>query len=169
MIEKEIFKKFEPEIEQVDLRSRPSVRRAMVRRAKFELTERDLNVLRFLLEMKFSDLDSLHALFFRITKDGSLSASTYWARERLWQLEKEEFIKRQTLFVEKRVWFLATQKAASLLQVSMPIEQRLRALREVDIRFFHHDRFVLSARRDLETLNSKCKWDLRPAVTVREI
>ena len=70
----------------------PVIERKVRSTRGFRLTDRELDILEFVLEMKFSTLEELHAKFFKVTKWGSTSNSLIWARQRIFQLVKSEFV-----------------------------------------------------------------------------
>ena len=62
----------------------------VVRRENFRMTSRDLDILEFILEMKFSTIEDIHSNFFKFTKDGEQSSCLRWARERVSNLVRSE-------------------------------------------------------------------------------
>ena len=65
------------------------------------LTERDLEVISFVNEMKFASLDELYFKFFKVLKSGAESKSQWWARERVSGLVKSKFLSRVYSFNER--------------------------------------------------------------------
>ena len=80
------------------------------------LQKRDLEVLKFCLEMRFSDLESLYQRFFLITKEGEKSQSDWWARERIGLLRRHGFLISQRLTFTGLSYYLATEKAHIALE-----------------------------------------------------
>jgi hypothetical protein len=59
---------------------------------KVKLTRRDLEILKFILEMKFASLAEIHWRFFRNLANGSESRSKIWSDQRLRQLCQAGFL-----------------------------------------------------------------------------
>lgn len=82
-----------------------------IREVKLELTERDLNLLSFVLEMKFASFQQLYRKYFSTTYGGAYSVSTSWAERRLLQLVKADYLKFTYSLLEKEKLYVCTQKA----------------------------------------------------------
>ena len=73
-------------------------------------------MLKFCLEMRFSDLESLYQRFFLITKKGEKSKFDWWARERIGLLRRHGFLISQRLTFTGLSYYLATEKALIALE-----------------------------------------------------
>lgn len=124
---------------------------------KIKMRTRDIEILKFLLEMKFSTLEELHRKFFRETRDGIESTSLRWARERLALLIGAGFVKTETQIFKKTL-YLATQRSYLYLKNSFPEQEFCRPTGEIDKYTLDHDLTVLRLRLDLEGNNQVSTW-----------
>lgn len=122
------------------------------------LSERDFEILKFINEMKFADVQTIHAKFFKVTKTGESSTSNRWARERLVALEQHGLLKRQNLFCDARAWYLVARRGWYLIRDRCAGEMLPRPCHSIDIRTFYHDRAVLGARLKFEREGKVAKW-----------
>lgn len=120
-------------------------------------TSRDLDILEFLLEMKFSSLRDIHSRFFSITRDGGKSSSLRWTRERVGILMKHGFIKIVSHICDMKLYLL-TQKGYFFLKNSRTLKEYCLPLREVDRRTFEHDSLVIALRNELEYQAEVSGW-----------
>lgn len=75
-----------------------------------QLTQRDLEIISFVCDMKFASLDDIYEKYFKKLKDGTLSKSTWWARQRLNELFKHKYLNRIYSFSERKAYYLGTLK-----------------------------------------------------------
>ncbi len=122
------------------------------------LTERDLDVLSFIHEMKFASIDDIHTKFFKVLKSGSESKSTWYARERLSQLVKANYLNRVYSFNERKPYFLGTNKSYLALVRSCPDKLITRPLEKIDYNIFEHDKTLLQLRLKLESEGKITSW-----------
>jgi hypothetical protein len=125
---------------------------------RIEITKRDLEILRFCLEMKFSDLESIYRKFFSANIDGSKSKSILWARERVNQLNRFGYLHSQRASFSGYAYFLTTKLGQLTLKNFYPDQDFVRPTKTIDIRFFEHDRFVLKSRVYLEAQAGVTSW-----------
>lgn len=123
----------------------------------YRFTDRELDVLEFVLEMKFSTLEDLHAKFFKVTKLGTVSNSLIWARQRVHKLVKSEMLQILTE-VCARPLYVITQKGYLFLRNSRSQKNYCRPLLDVDGRFFDHDQRVAQIRIVLENSGVVKEW-----------
>lgn len=129
----------------------------VVRRENFRMTSRDLDILEFILEMKFSTIEDIHSNFFKFTKDGEQSSCLRWARERVANLVKSEFLKvvkdvcYQTLYI-------VTQKGYFYLRNSRTDRTYPRPISDVDGRYYDHDQKVIQIRTVLQQSEIALHW-----------
>ena len=57
------------------------------------LTDRDFEVLEFIMDMKFAGVDEVFEKFFKVTLSNEPAKSSLWAKKRLMQLEQGKFLK----------------------------------------------------------------------------
>jgi len=123
----------------------------------FRFTDRELDILEFILEMKFSTLEDIHSKFFKVTKNGSISNSFIWARQRIATLVKSEYLQILADVCAKPLYVL-TQKGFLFLKNSRLSKNFCRPLFSVDTRFFDHDQRVAQVRIALEKSGIVKSW-----------
>lgn len=145
------------EVDATDLRgTQKGERRADFRKVK--LTRRDLEILKFILEMKFASLDEIHWRFFRTLENGQESQSNVWADQRLRQLCQAGFLERTRSFSESVSLYLVTSRGHRALLANQPNYGWVRPSGAFDLRTFDHDRFVLRSRLELEQRAGIVDW-----------
>lgn len=126
--------------------------------AKVVLTERDFEILEFIMDMKFAGVEEVFERFFKITMSKESAKSTEWARKRLCQLEKANFLKSVRSFSESTRYYVTTFKAYYALTQFNPEKFVSKPSGGFDQRTFLHDRGVLRARLYLESLRLVNSW-----------
>lgn len=127
-------------------------------RSAVRLTERDLDLFRFVLEMKFASLEDLHRKFFRRLPNGEESHSLGWAQERLGQLKKAGYLSAQFSFSESARLYTATMQAYRAVEANDPSGEWVKPVGGFDLRLFDHDRFVIQSRLELEEKAGATDW-----------
>lgn len=127
-------------------------------REGIRLTKRDLEVLRFVLEMKFVSIDEIYERFFKVKMNGEISKSNWWARDRVYQLKKQGFLRAVSFYTEARSFYVATSKAYHLLRESYSFEQICFPSSSIEIRTFRHDWLVTKCRLELEKKRGISSW-----------
>ena len=79
------------------------------------ITSRDLEILEFILSMKFSSIEDIHLKFFKVTRSGEESTSLRWARERVNSLKDKGFVQTLNNVCNKSL-FLITKKGYQFLK-----------------------------------------------------
>lgn len=125
---------------------------------RLQLSERDHEIFRFLLEMKFASLDELYFRFFRVNRDGSDSKSAWWARERLAVLRKHRFLTPVRLYSEPKIYFLPTAAAYRAVRMKCAGETVCKPAGQIDFNQFEHDSNLLWLRLDLEDRAKVTEW-----------
>ncbi len=74
------------------------------------LTSRDLEVIEFIVDMKFASVEDVFHKFFKVTLKDESALSDLWARKRLLQLEQGKFLKAKKVQTEKSLYYMATFK-----------------------------------------------------------
>lgn len=122
------------------------------------LTERDFEILEFIMDMKFAGIEEVFERFFKITMSNESAKSSEWARKRLCQLEKANFLKSVRSFSESTRYYVTTFKAYYALTQFNPEKFVSKPSGGFDQRTFLHDRGVLRARLHLESLRLVNLW-----------
>lgn len=121
------------------------------------VTERELEILEFILKMKFSTLKDIHSKFFLKTKRNELSTSTVWARQRLCNLCDAGFIERNSDLYSRSL-FTITRKGYFYLRNLKPNNANCRPLFTIDTRTLDHDLKVIRVRKHIEQNNLGFNW-----------
>lgn len=129
----------------------------VVREDSFRFTSRDLDILEFVLEMKFATIQDIHSKFFRFTRSGQESSSLRWARERLAILVRTKMLEPLKEVCHKTLYVL-TQKGYLYLRNSRDQKNYCRPLLDVDGRTFDHDQRVIQSRIALESSGQIKEW-----------
>lgn len=122
------------------------------------VTQRDLEVLRYVLEMKFASSDELFFRFFETRPSGEKATSQEFMRRRLIELEEVGLLKRERLDFYAGVHFLATKTARHLLQQAFPSQYFLKPISKVNGVHFLHDSMVARCRREFELSLGITEW-----------
>lgn len=122
------------------------------------LTNRDLEIIKFINEMKFSSLDEIHFKFFKTLKDGTESKSQWWARERLSDLAKAKYIIKRYSFNERKSYYLGTMKGYLALLKRYPSDVSVKPLAKIDFSTFDHDKLVMQIRLQYEQQGVIKNW-----------
>lgn len=123
----------------------------------FRITSRDLDILEFVLEMKFATIQDIHAKFFRFTRSGQESSSLRWARERIANLINTKMIEPLKEVCHKTLYVL-TQRGYLYLRNSRTQKNFCRPLLDVDSRTYDHDQRVIQLRIALESSGVAKEW-----------
>lgn len=115
-----------------------------------ELTDRDLEILRFVIEMRFSSVEAVFKKFFYVTRTEAVAKSQAWAQKRLSQLEKAKFLSAVYNFADRTKYFSGTLKAYYALSNLNPQLSLVKPTGGVDQRTFGHDRTLLDLRIQFE-------------------
>lgn len=124
---------------------------------KIRITHRELDILEFVLNMKFATIENIHFQFFRLPKEGGVSSSLRWARERVALLVKSEFL-NPVRDVCHRTLYIVTQKGYFYLKNSRPQSNVSRPNASIDGRTYNHDQKMIDLRLSLESSGQVQKW-----------
>lgn len=122
------------------------------------ITSRDLEILEFVNDMKFANLEVLHLRFFSRPRGGGTSKSTWWARERIQALRSLGLVKPVRIYTEGQSYFVATDLAFHILSSMKPERLHAKPLESIDIRSFEHDKRILYSRVALELGGRAKEW-----------
>jgi len=126
-------------------------------KSKLKTTSRDLEIIYFILEMKFSNIHLIHQKFFSTTRFGLKSCSLDYTRQRLGELVRYGLIEKVDTFLKTGL-YQTTQKGYFLLcnsNLQRPIPKPSFG---VDIRTFDHDLKVSNIRVELEQYDKAINW-----------
>lgn len=122
------------------------------------LTPRDLEVIEFIIDMKFASVEDIFEKFFKVTLSSAEAKSDHWARKRLLQLEQGRFLRAQKVQTEKFTYYTATFKGYYALSNVYPEKAFVKPIGGFDSRTFAHDKLVLKCRLDLERRLGATSW-----------
>jgi hypothetical protein len=126
----------------------------------FRLTERDLEILGFLLDQKFASLEQVYFRYFDIRKSASdaLPKGLFVTRQRLQILKRAGLIQAQRVFSESRSLYLLTSSGYQVFQSKKPHDAYAKPMLTVDFRNYEHDTKVNDCRIALERTGRVMKW-----------
>jgi hypothetical protein len=122
------------------------------------LVERDLDIIQFILDMKFASIQNIFEKFYKVTKFGVKTKDHQWATKRLRALEKAGYLKGIYSFSLRDKFYLVTMRGYSAVARAKPEEVILKPNMVIDHRIFDHDRYVLMARIELENRKAATSW-----------
>lgn len=122
------------------------------------ITSRDIDMLRFICEMKFAGVAEVHNRFFEKLHCGSENSAIRWAQQRLSQLEKGGFLLRSRMNGHPRSLFTTTYRGWKIVSAKYPSEVIPYPSRGVDIRTYFHDKFILESRIQMENQGEVQVW-----------
>ena len=121
---------------------------------KVVLQDRDLDILRFCLEMKFSDIESLNWKFF-----DPKSSDMFAARKRVQKLEACGYLKSVSLLSgTAKKFYLTTAKGYREILKKQPDQIIPAVVTKLSVVTFEHDLGVLKIRRLLEEQQRATFW-----------
>lgn len=122
------------------------------------LSDRDFEILQFILEMKFASLDEVCAKFFKGSPVDQNIVGYWYAKKRLSQLEKAGYLASSKRFSETKRFYFATKLAYSALSNLFLGQTLLRPIGSIDGRTVAHDYLVLRMRLALEKRGLCHSW-----------
>lgn len=122
------------------------------------LTSRDLEIIEFIIDMKFASIEDVFEKFFKVKQNQTAAKSDLWARKRLLQLEQSKFLKGHKLHQEKSTFYTATFKAYYALSNVHPEKLLCKPIGGFDSRTYGHDKTVLKCRLALESQLNITNW-----------
>lgn len=127
---------------------------ARQREAGFRLTAREIELLEFVLEQKFSGIEALYLKFFKT--EGS--QSTRYAAERVQLLRRHGFLRAERAYTRPELFYLITPLAHSVLQSQRPGRRLFEPVDGIDHRTFEHDWRVTLCRAYRERSGVATAW-----------
>lgn len=133
--------------------------RGKPRRLKVMLSQRDIEVLEFIIDMKFAGCAEVFEKFFsRVGIEKTEASSTEWTRKRLRQLEAAGLLRADVgIGLRERVYF-ATFKGYHAVSSIHPEKMLAKPTGGLDLRTFVHDRELLLVRLEFERKHEKLLW-----------
>lgn len=122
------------------------------------LSERDLNILEYILDMKFASIQDVFEKFFKVTLSGEEAKSNEWAVRRLQQLSRAGYLKGTHSFSLRDKFYVATMRAYYAVSRAYPEKEVVKPSMVIDQRTFDHDWLVLRARIMLENKRAASCW-----------
>jgi hypothetical protein len=127
---------------------------------KFRLTNRDLEILSFLLDQKFASLEQIYFRFFDVRNSSKdpLPNGLHVTRQRLQILKRAKLISTEKVFSESKSLYLVTLFGFEVLQSKNPTDAYAKPQLTVDYRNYSHDSKVNDCRIALERAGKVTKW-----------
>lgn len=123
-----------------------------------QITDRDFEIINFVLAMKFSSIQSIHQKFFKRKKDGSTSDNEWYARERLRQLIEMGYISTVRYRFEQKNYYIATKHGYDLIYYMLPTATPAKPIQQIDVRTFDHDIQLMKSRLLIEEFENVTSW-----------
>jgi hypothetical protein len=120
----------------------------------FRMTERELELLGFVLEMKFASVPMLFERFYSFED----SSSDRYAYERINLLRKHGYLRACRVYTEAKTYYLATKLAYNLLSSRNPSRTLVKPIDSIDIRYFEHDKHLAFCRIAHEKAGRARDW-----------
>lgn len=116
----------------------------------FRLTERDLELLGFLLDQKFASLEQVYFRFFdvRAKVTDELPQNLFVTRQRLQVLRRAGLITTEKVFSESKSLYLLTTLGFQIFRARRPHDAFAFPAKDVDFRNYDHDTKVNDCRSD---------------------
>ncbi|MFN3698383.1 MAG: hypothetical protein ACK4VO_13175 [Pseudobdellovibrio sp.] len=128
-------------------------------KSQIVLTLRDYEIIKFILEMKYSTVEDIYLRYFKINSLGLESITNRSAYRRLQLLEENGFLKSERNFILNEKIYLATSKSYYLILNHFKSEIFISyPLKKIDHRTFEHDHLLVSIRYNLETIERIHSW-----------
>jgi hypothetical protein len=118
------------------------------------LVPREIELLEFVLDQKFSNLEALYLRFYQ----GEKSRSSRYAYQRLHLLQQHGFLTPVRVFTEGCYYYLASELAHAIVQGQRPERVISPPTQQIDFRTFEHDRRVMLARVHREKKGEVANW-----------
>ena len=120
----------------------------------FRLTSRELDLLEFVLDQKFSGIDAMYPRFYAV--DGSKSQR--YAAERIQLLRRHGFLRAQNVYTDPKLFYVVTPMGRDVLQNMRPGRRQLEPVESIDPRTFEHDWRVTLCRAYREGGGQAQEW-----------
>lgn len=136
------------------------VRRRKKKDVNFRLTDRDYEILAFLLDQKFASLEQLYFRFFdaREKVTDPLPNNLFVTRQRLSKLRQVDLLTTTKVFSEAKSLYLLSPKGLQVFRDRRPHDAYANAVRDIDFRGYEHDTKVNDCRIAIERTGKVMKW-----------
>ena len=126
----------------------------------FRLTERDLELLGFLLDQKFASLEQVYFRFFdvRAKVTDELPQNLFVTRQRLQVLRRAGLVSTEKVFSESKSLYLLTTLGFQIFRARRPHDAFASPTKDVDFRNYDHDTKVNDCRIAIERTGKVMKW-----------
>lgn len=141
-----------------DSKSLPVKPKRQPKDRKIILSDRDFEVLEFILDMKFASLDEVCEKFFKGSPADQNVVGYWYAKKRLAQLEQAGFLKSTKQHSESRRLYFVKMKAYMVLKNLYPEKNLPRPTESIDGRTVAHDYLLLRLRLELEKKHQAYSW-----------
>jgi hypothetical protein len=128
--------------------------------AGFRLTERDIELLGFLLDQKFASLEQVYFRFFDVRQKVSdeLPQNLFVTRQRLQVLRRAGLVTTEKVFSESKSLYLLTTLGFQIFRARRPHDAFSSPAKDVDFRNYDHDTKVNDCRIAIERTGKVMKW-----------
>ncbi len=123
-----------------------------------QITQRDFEVINFILNMKFASVQDVHRKFFKLKRDGSISNNEWYVRERLRHLVAMGYVQPVRYRFEQKSYFIGTKHGYELIHYMQPSLEPSKHIEQIDVRTFDHDVQVMKSRLALEESERVQDW-----------
>ena len=126
----------------------------------FRLTDRDIELLGFLLDQKFASLEQLYFRFFdvRAKVTDELPQNLFVTRQRLQVLRRAGLVSTEKVFSESKSLYLLTTLGFQIFRAKRPHDAFASPSKDVDFRNYDHDTKVNDCRIAIERTGKVMKW-----------
>lgn len=123
------------------------------------LTNRDFEIIKFILEMKYSSVEDIYFRFFKTNFLGMQSLTNRAAYRRLQLLEENGYLTSARNFTINEKIYLATPKGYYLILNNSHADLFISyPLKRIDHRTFDHDHMLVHIRQTLESVEKVRGW-----------
>jgi hypothetical protein len=143
-----------------ELVQRRNSERSATKAPGFRLTERDVQILKFVYEQKFATLELLYFRFFDRRKLSSdpIPENTWVTRQRISVLRRAGFLSSQRVYTDSKAVYLLTGLGYQVLKSKRELLYYSEPVQQVDFRYFEHDRRVSYCRTVFERSEKCLQW-----------
>ena len=126
----------------------------------FELQARDYEILRFILEQKFSSLEAIYFRFFDVRKADTdpLPKNLWTTRQRLSKLRVSALIKTEKVLSSGKAHFLLTSFGYKVLTHHVSTLIPVKPTKEIDFSLYEHDSRITMVRALTEAKKKCTRW-----------
>ena len=124
------------------------------------LQDRDYEILKFILEQKFSSLEAIYFRFFDARKnpEDPLPKNLWTTRQRLAKLRGSALIKTEKVLSSGKAHFLLTSAGYKILSQRMSESFVIKPSQKIDFSLYEHDVRVMMIRAFLEARGKSKRW-----------